>query len=307
LDSAISSLCVGRYVTSKLHLKIMLQTKGLLAARGKLSVTSVGMIDTLAIRRRWEADGSKRDERGRRLFAASEVRAAGRGGLAAVSSITGLARSTIGRGLKDLDATPLPMGQVRREGGGPRLLTERDPTLLADLKRLVEPATRGDPVRSLLWISKSLDKLASALGELGHSVSPNSVRKLLTEIGFSRQVNRKAYEGASHPDRNAQLEYINVTDCDVHQQFPAARLLLPRLAGALAENRQLHLAHRSLHAQQQPVVRHARVVDAVLVDDERVNHSAELEECVPFASVARKTRGFDRQNAADAALTDRRQ
>src|SRR5215813_10937482 len=82
--------------------------------RGKLSVTSVGMIDTLAIRRRWEADGSKRDERGRRLFAASEVRAAGRGGLAAVSSITGLARSTIGRGLKDLDATPLPVGQVRR-------------------------------------------------------------------------------------------------------------------------------------------------------------------------------------------------
>jgi hypothetical protein len=108
------------------------------------------MIDTLAIRRRWEADGSKRDERGRRLFAASEVRAAGRGGLAAVSSITGLARSTIGRGLKDLDATPLPVGQVRREGGGPRLLTERDPTLLADLKRLVEPVTRGDPVRSLL-------------------------------------------------------------------------------------------------------------------------------------------------------------
>jgi hypothetical protein len=169
------------------------------------------MIDTLAIRRRWEADGSKRDERGRRLFAASEVRAAGRGGLAAVSSITGLARSTIGRGLKDLDATPLPVGQVRREGGGPRLLTERDPTLLADLKRLVEPVTRGDPVRSLLWVSKSLDKLASALGELGHSVSPNSVRKLLTEIGFSRQVNRKAYEGASHPDRNAQFEYINAT------------------------------------------------------------------------------------------------
>ena len=169
------------------------------------------MIDTLAIRRRWEADGSKRDERGRRLFAASEARAAGWGGLAAVSSITRLARSTIGRGLKDLDAAQLPEGHVRREGGGPRQLTERDPTLLADLKRLVEPATRGDPVRSLLWVSKSLDKLASALGEMGHSVSPNSVRKLLTEIGFSRQVNRKAHEGASHPDRNAQFEYINAT------------------------------------------------------------------------------------------------
>ena len=167
------------------------------------------MIDRQAIRQRWEADGSKRDERGRRLFAASEARAAGWGGLAGVSSITGLARSTIERGLKDLDAPPLARGQVRREGGGPRPLSERDATLLDDLKRLVEPATLGDPVRPLLWVSKSLDKLASALATMGHSISPNSVRKLLAEIGFSRQVNRKAIEGASHPDRNAQFEYIN--------------------------------------------------------------------------------------------------
>jgi len=142
------------------------------------------------------------------VFAASEARAAGRGGVAAVSSITGLARSTIGRGLKDLEAAPLAGGRVRREGGGPRPLTERDPTLLADLARLVEPATRGDPERPLLWVSKSLDKLALALGEMGHAVSPNSVRKLLTGLGFSRQANRKAAEGASHPDRNAQFEHI---------------------------------------------------------------------------------------------------
>jgi hypothetical protein len=167
------------------------------------------MIDRHAIRQRWEADGSKRDERGRRLFAASEARAAGWGGLAAVSNITGLARSTIDRGLKDLDGPALAPGQVRREGGGPRPLSERDTTLLDDLKRLIEPATLGDPVRPLLWASKSLDKLASALAAMGHPISPNSVRKLLTEIGFSRQVNRKADEGASHPDRNAQFEYIN--------------------------------------------------------------------------------------------------
>jgi hypothetical protein len=167
------------------------------------------MLDTEAIRQRWEADGSKRDERGRRLFAASEVRAAGWGGLAAVSGVTGLARSTIERGLKDLDASPLAPGHVRREGGGPRCLSERDPTLLDDLRRLVEPVTLGDPMRPLLWVSKSLDKLASALVAMGHAVSPNSVRKLLTEMGFSRQVNRKADEGASHPDRNAQFEYIN--------------------------------------------------------------------------------------------------
>ena len=124
----------------------------------RLCALSVCMIDWQAIRRRWEADGSKRDERGR---AASEARAAGWGGLAAVSSVTGLARSTIGRGLKDLDAPPLAPGQVRREGGGPRSLSETDATLLDDLKR---PATLGDPARPLLWVSKSLDKLASAQG-----------------------------------------------------------------------------------------------------------------------------------------------
>jgi Rhodopirellula transposase DDE domain len=167
------------------------------------------MIDTQAIRQRWEADGSKRDERGRRLFAASEVRAAGWGGLAAVSNVTGLVRSTIERGLKDLDGPALAARRVRREGGGPRRLSERDATLLDDLKRLVEPVTLGDPVRPLLWVSKSLDKLASALVAMGHAISPNSVRKRLTEIGYSRQVNRKADEGAIHPDRNAQFEYIN--------------------------------------------------------------------------------------------------
>jgi Rhodopirellula transposase DDE domain len=167
------------------------------------------MIDWRGIEQRWAADGSKRDERGRRIFAASEVRAAGRGGLAAVSQITGLARSTIGRGLKDLDAPPPPERRIRRKGGGPKPLTERDPTLLAELKRLVEPATLGDPVRPLLWVSKSHDKLASALVALGHAVSANSVRKLLGTLGFSRQFNRKANEGSKHPDRNAQFEHIN--------------------------------------------------------------------------------------------------
>jgi len=167
------------------------------------------MIERQGIEQRWEADGSKRDERGRRVFAASEARAAGRGGLAAVSAITGVARSTIGRGLKDLDAPPPPPGRVRRQGGGPRRLIERDATLLDDLKRLVEPATRGDPERPLLWVSKSLDKLARALGDMGHAISPNSVRKLLAGLGFSRQANRKADEGSKHPDRNAQFEHIN--------------------------------------------------------------------------------------------------
>jgi len=174
------------------------------------------MIDRRGIEQRWQADGSKRDERGRRVFAASEARAAGWGGLAAVSQITGLARSTIGRGLNDLDAPLLARGRVRRKGGGPKPLTERDPRLEAALARLVEPATLGDPVRPLLWVSKSCDKLASALAGMGHAISANTVRKRLIGLGFSRQFNRKADEGSKHPDRNAQFEHINTKILAAH-------------------------------------------------------------------------------------------
>ena len=167
------------------------------------------MIDEDAIRQRWEAVGSKLDERGQRLFAAIEVRTAGWGGLAGVSKITGLARSTIGRGKADLDAEPLPKGRVRRAGGGRRAVCENDPGLVPALERLVEPATLGDPVRPLIWVSKSVEKLAAALTEMGHPISADTVRKELVKLGFSRQCNRKADEGSKHPDRNAQFEYIN--------------------------------------------------------------------------------------------------
>ena len=168
------------------------------------------MIDTQAIRLRWDADGSKRDERGKRLFAASEARAAGWGGVATVAEITGLARSRIIRGLKDLDAPALEPGRVRREGGGRHDITTTDKALLPDLKRLVEPATMGDPMRPLMWVSKSREKLAAELVANGHEVSPNTVGRLLVdELQYSRQLNRKTLEGASHPDRNAQFEHIN--------------------------------------------------------------------------------------------------
>jgi hypothetical protein len=167
------------------------------------------MIDEDGIRQRWEAVGRTLDERGRRLFAAAEVRAAGWGGLAVVSQITGLARSTINRGEDDLDAEPLVKGRVRRPGGGRRAVAEKDPGLVAALKRLIEPATRGDPVRPLLWVSKSMDKLARSLTAMGHKVGADTVRKELSKLGFSRQHNRKADEGARHPDRDAQFEHIN--------------------------------------------------------------------------------------------------
>jgi Rhodopirellula transposase DDE domain len=167
------------------------------------------MIDEDAIRQRWEAVGSKLDERGRRLFAAGEVRTAGWGGLAIVSRITGLARSTINRGEDDLDAPPLAKGQIRRAGGGRRAVSENDPGLVPALERLVEPATFGDPMRRLIWVSKSMDKLAATLTEMGHPISADTVRKELVKLGFSRQSNRKADEGSKHPDRNAQFEHIN--------------------------------------------------------------------------------------------------
>src|SRR5246500_1119330 len=167
------------------------------------------MIDEKAIRQRWETVGSKLDERGRRLFAAGEVRSAGWGGLAAVSKITGLARSTINRGEGDLNAAPLPKGQVRRAGGGRWAVCDNDPGLVPALKRLIEPATLGDPMRPLIWVSKSMEKLAAALAEMGHPISADTVRKELVKLGFSRQSNRKADEGSKHPDRDAQFEYIN--------------------------------------------------------------------------------------------------
>jgi len=128
------------------------------------------MIDEEAIQYRWDTVGCKLDERGRRMFAAAEVRTAGWGGLAVVSRLTGLARSTINRGEDDLDAEPLAKGQVRRAGGGRKAVAESDPRLVPELKRLVEPATLGDPMRPLIWVSKSMDKLADTLTEMGHAV-----------------------------------------------------------------------------------------------------------------------------------------
>jgi len=117
--------------------------------------------------------------------------------------------STIGHGLNELEGPPLPAGRVRRKGGGRRALTSHDGTLLDDLRRIVEPATLGSPVRPLLWVSKSYEKLAAALRRMGHKVSATSVKRLLPKLGFSRQSNRKADEGSHHPDRNGQFEHIN--------------------------------------------------------------------------------------------------
>ena len=122
---------------------------------------------------------------------------------------TGIAPSTIGRGLKDLAASGFPEGSVRRTGSGRQPLTTADPTLLDDLRRLLEPATMGDPMRPLLWVSKSHAKLAAALRTMGHQIATSSIPKLLAELKYRRQVNRKTKEGSRNPDRNGQFEHIN--------------------------------------------------------------------------------------------------
>jgi len=167
------------------------------------------MIDEKAIRSRYEAVRDCLDESGRRLFAAAEACAAGYGGVCAVSRATKIARSTIGRGVKDLAKSAPSGNRARRAGGGRRALTTTDPTLLEDLRRLIEPAVMGDPMRPLLWVSKSYAKLSAELCKLGHKISASSIPELLVKLKYSRQVNRKTKEGSNHPDRNAQFEHIN--------------------------------------------------------------------------------------------------
>lgn len=156
-------------------------------------------------------------ERARRLFAASEALSFGYGGVAAVARATGVAPSVIGSGINELRAiesgtrVPLPPTRSRRPGGGRKKTTEKDPTLLADLAALVESTTRGDPESPLLWTARSQRNLVAALKEQGHQTSMKMLSRLLKELGYSLQANRKRLEGAQHPDRNAQFEHINET------------------------------------------------------------------------------------------------
>ncbi len=168
------------------------------------------MIESDPIRERFMSLSPHLSERERRLFAATEARAAGYGGIAAASAATGIAVSTIGRGLKELSALDtLAPDRVRRPGGGRKLLVEKDATLLDDLLALVEPSERGDPMSPLRWTCKSLSQLTTALVAQGHRIGRTVVGELLHKQKFSLQANRKTREGEGHPDRDAQFVYIN--------------------------------------------------------------------------------------------------
>ena len=168
------------------------------------------MVDEVAIGEKFRALAGELNERQRRLWAATEARAAGRGGIAATARATGISVPTIRKGIAELQSGErLDAGRVRKAGGGRRSLTDLDRTLLKDLERLLEDGRRGDPESLLLWTSKSVRHLAGALRELGHEVHYTTVAKLMRLLGYSLQANVKTREGASHPDRDAQFEHIN--------------------------------------------------------------------------------------------------
>ena len=155
------------------------------------------------------------DERARRLWAAVEARAIGRGGISQVAEATKLSRATIRSGLQELahpaspTASQAPVERVRRLGGGRKPLGAHDPHLVRALETLLDPVTRGDPMSLLRWTCKSAAKLAAALQTQGHVVSERTVNRLLHDLGYSLQANRKTLEGRAHPDRDAQFPYIN--------------------------------------------------------------------------------------------------
>jgi hypothetical protein len=169
------------------------------------------MVGSVAdIQQRYAALSPALNERGRRLFAAAEARAYGPGGVSAVSRITGMARSTIGRGVHEIaENKQADTERVRKPGAGRKSKLMKDSTLLRDIERLVEPVTRGDPMRPLRWTSKSLRHLSQALQAKGHSACPHVIADCLHELGYSLQANRKTREVSGHVDRNAQFEYLN--------------------------------------------------------------------------------------------------
>jgi len=168
------------------------------------------MCDESVIRQKFLELRPRLDERARRCWAATEAKAIGWGGVSHVAHATGMSRNTIAKGIKELNIPQSRVGvRIRKEGGGRKKNVEKDSTLLSDIENLIEPATRGDPESPLKYTSKSLRILAQELRAQGHTASHELVAQLLRQNGYSLQANSKTREGTSHPDRNAQFEFIN--------------------------------------------------------------------------------------------------
>lgn len=149
------------------------------------------------------------DEQQCRMIAAADALCLGHGGVSRVARASGLSRTTIHRGIAELDESREPGRRIRQVGGGRKGVVDRDPTLLQALEALVDPLTRGDPMSPLRWTCKSTRQLAAALRQQGYTISHPTVASLLHELGYSLQANVKTLEGTSHPDRDQQFRYIN--------------------------------------------------------------------------------------------------
>ena len=167
------------------------------------------------IQRRFRSLSPFLDERMRRLVAAAESEAIGYGGVSTVARATGVSRRAITEGMKELNrrgtarkAAPTP-SRIRRQGAGRKRSIDKDPSLLEDLDRLVDPVTRGDPESPLRWTCKSVRRLAEELRQEGHGVSYQTVAELLHDLDYSLQANQKTLEGSHHADRDEQFQYIN--------------------------------------------------------------------------------------------------
>ncbi len=213
------------------------------------------------IERKYQSLQHELDERPRRLWAAAEAQALGHGGVAAVARATGLAESTIRAGCHELLPTsqsagvPVP-GRIRQPGGGRKRLTKEDTALLAALEAVVEPTARGDPMSPLRWTNKSTRKLAAELTGQGHPVSHTKVAQLLEELDYRLQATRKTKEGRGHPDRAAQLEYIN-------QQVKAFQARREPVVSVDAKKKELigDFAHKGVEYQPKGRPERVRVYD----------------------------------------------
>jgi transposase len=167
------------------------------------------MIPEHDLQQKYEAIFPLLNERQRRVIAAADALFLGRGGVSQVARASGLSRTTIHRGLAELDENGQANTRIRQAGGGRKSVVESSPEILAALEALVEPATRGDPMSPLRWTCKSTRQLAAALERQGYSISPPTVASLLHDLDYSLQANTKTLEGTSHPDRDQQFRYIN--------------------------------------------------------------------------------------------------
>jgi transposase len=167
------------------------------------------MMDDVKLQRKYQTIFPHLNERQKRLVAAADAQYIGHGGVAKIAEASGISRVTVIKGKVDLSGESLPLNRARKEGGGRKKISRKEPAILEDLESLVEPATRGDPMSALRWTCKSTRILADELMALGYRVSYRVVGELLKGLGYSLQGNVKTTEGTDHPDRDKQFKYIN--------------------------------------------------------------------------------------------------